>query len=82
MFVENGRQAFITTIVSAAKDTSNECIKIRNTHDILWRFIHQSVKGDAVSQPVRSGIRTSTEQMNCCFTWISTESTLGIRNPL
>jgi hypothetical protein len=44
-----GEYRFQTSIGSpmvTPKDASDKCIEMRNKKNILWCFIHQSIKGD------------------------------------
>ncbi len=63
------------------KDMSDKCIEVRNKKNILWHFIHQIVKGDAMINSKCSCIWTVAEEVNGCFTRVSTKSASRIRYP-
>jgi hypothetical protein len=51
------------------KDVLDKCIEMHNKKkNVLWCFIHQSMKGDTMINLNCSCIWTVVEEMNSCFT--------------
>jgi hypothetical protein len=59
------------------KDASKKSIKLCKKEDILWCFIHQSVKGDSMSKMYGSSVWAVCNS----FAWVTTESALRVVNP-
>jgi hypothetical protein len=74
-------QTWIGSPMVTPKDALDKCIKMRNKKNVLWCFVHQSIKGDTMINSKRSCIRTVIEEVNHCFTWVSTKSASRIHYP-
>ena len=81
-FCENGKKTWISHGLFNREDMPEPGIKPGNANNILWWFMHQSVKGDTKGS---SGwVRTWTigEKVKCGFWWITTKTTPWCLDPI